>query len=581
MSFQTPITIREALDKIHKHDLVLPAVQREFVWRPGQIARLFDSLMQGYPIGSFLFWSVDKESVRQYKYYDFVRNYHQKLRPHCPPLEVPIDRPVVAVLDGQQRLTALNVGLRGSHAEKEPRKWWSSPDAFPEKHLYLNIAAPADENDASLTYDFRFLPLQRTERTDTQVWFPVRRILEFDETPEIFDYLLGEGLTTNPHAFRTLARLHKVVNDEPAIAYFQERSQDLDKVLNIFIRTNSGGTVLSYSDLLLSIATAQWDHLDARKEIHGLVDELNATRFGFAFSKDFVLKAGLMLADIGSVGFKVTNFNHDNMAELERQWHAIGRALKLTVRLVADFGFSGQNLGADNALLPIAYSLFRRQEDPTYLTSSTSRDDRETIRSWLVRSLLKPGIWGSGLDTFLTALRATLREHGSVRYPAGSLEATMRGRGKTLRFEREELEDLIDVSYGDRRVFPLLSLLFPFHDLSHEFHIDHVFPRSRVTEGRLRADGVPSHEIPEWIDRVERLANLQLLDGILNSEKNAALPHEWLTRAIPDDESRAEYLRRHELIDIPDSIHGFGAFYERRRKALLDRLATALGAPRA
>jgi len=175
VSFQTPITIREALEKIHKHDLVLPAIQREFVWRPDQIARLFDSLMQGYPIGSFLFWSVDKESVRQYMFYDFVRDYHQKLRPHCPPVEIPASQPVVAVLDGQQRLTALNVGLRGSHAQKEPRKWWSSPDAFPEKSLYLNVAATAGENDANLTYDFRFLAPERIQNDEHEFWFPVRR----------------------------------------------------------------------------------------------------------------------------------------------------------------------------------------------------------------------------------------------------------------------------------------------------------------------------------------------------------------------------------------------------------------------
>ena len=45
--------------------------------------------------------------------------------------------------------------------------------------------------------------------------------------------------------------------------------------LDIFIRTNSGGTQLSYSDMLMSMATAQWEKLDAREEIHGTVHELN------------------------------------------------------------------------------------------------------------------------------------------------------------------------------------------------------------------------------------------------------------------------------------------------------------------
>ena len=580
VSFQTPITIREALGRIHKHDVVLPAIQREFVWKPEQIARLFDSLMQGYPIGSFLFWTVDRDNTRQYKFYDFVRNYHQKLAPHCPPVEVPAGQAVVAVLDGQQRLTALNVGLRGSHAQKEPRKWWSSPDAFPERRLYLNIAEEADENDGNLKYDFRFLSEDRAVNTSGTHWFPVSKILTFEDATDIFEYIQGAGLATSKRAFKTLSRLHAVVMSEPTIAFFEEGSQDLDKVLNIFIRTNSGGTVLSYSDLLLSIATAQWEQLDARKEIHGLVDDLNSTRFGFSLSKDFVLKAGLMLADIGNVGFKVTNFNHDNMVELERRWREIARALRLTVQLVADFGFSGQTLGADNALLPIAYSVHQRRLDAQYLTSATSRADREAIRSWLIRSLVKSGVWGSGLDSLLAAIRSALREHGSAGFPADAVEATMRVRGKGLRFEGDELEDLVDIAYGDRRVLPLLSLLFPFHDLRHEFHIDHVFPKSRFTESRLAKEGVPAALRPEWIDRSDRLGNLQLLDGVLNTEKNATLPGEWLTRSVPVDEARTAYVERHMLGSLPSSIHGFEDFYLKRRALMLEALARLLSGPR-
>jgi uncharacterized protein with ParB-like and HNH nuclease domain len=59
MPFQMPITIAQALRGIQTYDYVLPAIQREFVWDTGQVARLFDSLLRGYPIGSFLFWKVD------------------------------------------------------------------------------------------------------------------------------------------------------------------------------------------------------------------------------------------------------------------------------------------------------------------------------------------------------------------------------------------------------------------------------------------------------------------------------------------------------------------------------------------
>jgi uncharacterized protein with ParB-like and HNH nuclease domain len=86
MAFQTPLTIRRTLEHVQRHEFVLPSIQREFVWSPVQICRLFDSLMQGYPIGSFLFWKIEKENVRDYKFYDFVLHYHERDNPHCPTL---------------------------------------------------------------------------------------------------------------------------------------------------------------------------------------------------------------------------------------------------------------------------------------------------------------------------------------------------------------------------------------------------------------------------------------------------------------------------------------------------------------
>jgi uncharacterized protein with ParB-like and HNH nuclease domain len=75
---------------------------------------------------------------------------------------------------------------------------------------------------------------------------------------------------------KTLERLRQTVHADPVIAAHVEEDQDLDLVLDIFIRVNSGGMTLSSSDLLLSVATAQWRERDARESIHSLVDEINA-----------------------------------------------------------------------------------------------------------------------------------------------------------------------------------------------------------------------------------------------------------------------------------------------------------------
>jgi hypothetical protein len=462
--FQAPITIEKALERIQSQEYVLPAIQREFAWSTDQVIRLFDSLMRGYPIGSFLFWQVkprdplEPDEARDFVFYGFIRDYHEFKSPHCPRLDIARDRPVTAILDGQQRLTALNIGLRGSHAEKLARRWRNNLDAYPVKRLYLKLDGPAAENELGMEYDFRFLS-DDAAREDGSVWFRVAEILTYDHATTVFEYIQRVGLAESMFAFKALNRLHAVVRQDGIVSYFEEEAQDLDKVLNIFIRVNSGGTVLSYSDLLLSIATAQWAELDARDAIHGLVDEINAPPQSFAFSKDLVLKAGLVLTDVTDIRFKVTNFNRTNMSTLEKEWGHVSFSVRLAARLLSEFGFSDENLPADSPLVPVAYYLHRRQADDGYLTSVRDGEDRETIRRWVIRSLVKAGVWGSGLDTLLAALRRAIKEATNPGFPVTALEKEMAVLGKSLAFGSEEIDDLVETPYGNRRVFPLLGLL--------------------------------------------------------------------------------------------------------------------------
>ena len=575
MAFQTPITITKALESIESGKYVLPAIQREFVWRPQQIERLFDSLMRGYPIGSFLFWIVRPESIEQYKFYDFMLDYHQRDNAHCASHGAVTQTDITAVLDGQQRLTALNIGLRGSYAYKLPRLWWKSPDAFPKRHLYLNILDKAEENEAGMRYDFRFLTLKEAEQRDaTHCWYRIGDVLKTKSLVDLHSFLVKKELGNRHEPFEVLARLHMVVHTEPTIAYYAEESQDLDKVLDIFIRTNSGGTTLSYSDMLMSMATAQWDNLDAREAIHGTVDEINRIGDGFQFSQDFLLKAGLMLAGIGSVRFKVTNFNRKNMEVLEERWDPITHAVRLAVELIAGFGFSGGSLSANNAVLPIAYYLYRRGAPAGFLSQGAYGEDRKAIRSWLLRSLLKRGTWGSGLDTLLTALRSVIDTHGGEAFPLAQLEEAMRKRGKSLTFEEEELEDLVE---SKQRTFTLLALLYPFVNLqSNKFHIDHVFPKSRFYSRKLCKAGVCKDEIPQFQDRADRLPNLQLLVGHENQGKGDKLPQQWMVKTFCAKGAK-EHAERHDLGDVPANMTGFTAFYEDRRDRLLGKLKGLLG----
>ena len=566
-------TIKEALDSIASHEYVLPSIQREFVWRPEQVCNLFDSLMQGYPFGEFMFWRVEPENAGQYRWYDFVREFHQRNNPHCPELGPIHDKALTAVLDGQQRLTAFNIGLRGSMAIKLPYKWWHSPDAFPKRVLALDLLAPPDPDEEGSRYTFQFIDENRIGLQSDRLWFNVPDIMGLESGPDMFDWLSTKGLEAKQQslAFRTLDRLYRAIRVEPVVAYYEEKDQDIERVLNIFIRCNSGGTPLSYSNLLLSIAVSQWDKLDARREVHGLVDEMNNVRAGLLFNADFVLKAGLMLTDIASVGFRVENFTHDNMGTLEENWPDIRQALLETAELVDSFGFDSRTIQATNSLLPIAYYLYKKGSPRDFETSDHYVRDRNIIRGWLTRSILKEsGIWGSGLDTLLTALREVIRNSSGTEFPAGELRRVMAQRGKTLDFVEEEIEDLADMRLGDRRIFPLLTMLFPHFGSRDGSDIDHVFPKSRFTPNRLRTAGVTDKKIEEFRDRCERLANLQLLDRSVNNEKRASLPADWLDVHCPVDLARQSYCDRHLLGDVPRDITDFLAFYEVRRNKVRD-----------
>ncbi|MFD1132373.1 DUF262 domain-containing protein [Psychrobacter sanguinis] len=577
--YQAGGTIKDLLDKVAEQQYLLPAIQREFVWKPEQICRLFDSLLQDYPFGTFLFWKIKPENREKYQFYQFMQHYHERDNYHCENVSKLPNREFTAVLDGQQRITALNIGLRGSFAWKLNGKWWSNDDAFPVRYLYLNLLGEPNLETGS-KYQFEFLTEDRSSNvSDSEYWFKVARIMNEDEDDLVDEVQDSEVLNADQkrEARKALRELYRTIHFKDKIAYYEESDQSLEKVLNIFIRMNSGGTTLSYSDLLLSIAVAQWDDLDAREEIHSLVDEMNRVGDGFNISKDLVLKAGLMLSDIGSVGFKVENFNKENMAILEANWHSIKEALILSMQLLASYGFNAQNLRANSAVLPLAYYLYHRKLDLSYLSRVEHAEDRERIRHWLVRSMLKAsGIWGSGLDTLLTLLRADIQQFGSDKFPVDKIESTMQQRGKSLRFDDEEIAELAELGYNNPRTFALLTLIFPGFDFSHHFHVDHIYPKGLFTKNKLTKAGVSEELQDQMIEASNRLPNLQLLEGSVNNQKRQKMPHDWYLQQWPNSEARKSHLQSQAISSLPEDLQDFMSFYNQRHETLLARIRMAL-----
>lgn len=602
------LKISEVIADLDQNKYLLPAIQREFVWKTDKICNLFDSLMRGYPIGTFLFWKIAPEMVDRYRFYAFMRSYHQRDNNRCQLPDVVPPFGFQAVLDGQQRMTALYIGLRGTYAAKRPYGRWQDDSAFPATRLYLNLLHDPErlvsdnEQLNGSRYEFEFKTDEEAEKGKQKgkLWFRCDRICDKDWSltdcyGDITEACLKEiafpdvpsdrrqdvVAAAAKTAFRILGKFNSAINERSELSYFEEKTDKLDRVLNIFIRLNAGGVPLSYSDLLLSIAIAQWKDKDAREEINALKSSL-WSHYDFDLSKDFILKASLMLSDISSIKFSVENFNKENTCRLEDNWDLCKRYLTLAVSLLRSFGYTSHNLSAANAILPVAYYLKMIEADESYQHSPRFEADRRCLLLWFNRSLLKQGIWGAGVDTFLSELRKTIRtsvpmKDGSEKFPYEEIEKTMNRSGRSLQFTEEELDELLELNYGNARTFTLLTVLFPVSGVQmRDEHVDHVFPRALFgRKKQLTEAGYTEEEIRSSQWKHNLLPNLQLLPSTVNREKSDLMPLKWVVETFPEDAGK-RFCQEQYLDNLSNDPKAFFYFYEERRRKLRRLIAEKL-----
>lgn len=581
MAYETPLTIAEVMQDISTNKYVLPSIQREYVWDTNQIETLFDSLMQDYPIGAFLFWEIDKSRLLDYDFYEFLRNYHEKTGTHNKKVDLKGSDGVTAVLDGQQRLTSIYIGLKGSYAYRLKYKQKKNDNAYPTRYLYLNLLE--DAKDESNKYDFRFLTDDEYKGMPEGYWYKVGDILTMTQPGEtsqyVLDHIAFEGTYTKDqtmHANNTLQKLYNVVHTDKTLSYYKEKAVELDKVLNIFIRVNSGGTVLTYSDLLLSIASAQWENHDAREEITEFVEEVNAIGGGFRINKDFVLKTALVLTDFTDIAFKVDNFNKPNMMKIEANWDNIKRAIKQSVNLVSSFGYTGETLSSNNALIPIAYYLLTIGMPENFVESGTTRDNKAKIKKWLIMALLKKAFSGQP-DNVIRPIRDIIRENGTGDFPISQIIDKFKGTNKSILFTEDDIEEyLLKLKYGKSETLSTLMLIYPSLDFSNKFHEDHMYPKSKFRKAYLRKMGVPEEKLDEYLDIVNDISNLQLLPAQLNEEKLNTDFDVWFNAEQPTETDKIQYRKIHYLPEMEYTYPVFLEFVTQRKELLKNKLREIL-----
>jgi uncharacterized protein with ParB-like and HNH nuclease domain len=572
MSFQTPITIAEAVENVEYNKFLLPAIQREFVWSSSKIEWLFDSLMRNYPISSFLFWNVEGASVNGYRFYKFINEYREKYKTHNEEISTDGMGSFNAILDGQQRLTSLYVGLKGSYAYKEyRRKWENSEWSIPTRRLYLNFVSTLEEQEDGRIYEFSFLKDSDTKQAEIykDKWFRIGKILELKNISKFNKYVTDNGLSE--FSIDILARLQEVIHSDRIINYFLEKEQDLDKALNIFIRINSGGEPLNFSDLLMSIAVANWTQKDARKEIHKLVDAVRDK--GFSISKDMVLKTFLVLYS-KDIKFRVTNFSRDNAKEFETEWEKIRDAILSTFDLLKTYGFTDYTLTSKNAIIPIVYYLYHRQIYRDYSTKIEFKDEREIIKKWLHIVLIKK-IFGGQADSVLTQIRkAFTSDIKNLKIKPEINEFPINEINKNIKKDTtvgdEFIEDLLYSQKDDQYTFSTLSVLYPNLDYkNNDFHKDHIHPAAsydNLTDDLKEKYGWWTYN---------SIYNLQMLDANENMSKNDKSLKEWVDEQTKNIE-KDKFLENHLIPNVDLGLDNFEEYIEKRKELLMKELKKVL-----
>ena len=612
MGYQSK-SILQIVKEIEHSKVYLPALQRKFVWGKPQIELLFDSLMRNFPIGTFLFWHLKREDANNYVFYEFLKEYDQRNPYNQRKLGSFLNPEITGVLDGQQRLSSMYIGLQGTHTEKTPYKRKTSGDAYRKTQLYLNLLSfpyhiNEEKNRVDIieekNFEFRFLTKEESETwisrkinlldengneksTDENMyWFRVGEVLDWSTDPEydvFFDDFIDKCKTeTQKNNLKIQKRFVKKglevlfnrITKDPLVNYFEIDKKDLEDILKIFIRVNSGGTQLSKTDLLFSTIVATWDN--GREEIENLLQKINNKGYGFGFSNEFLMRACLVLTD-APVLFKVNSFVSENVQRIKDEWFDIAKAIEQTVDLLVEYGFSQSLLTSQNATIIIAYYIYKK--------GILDKNTKLEIKKYLIHALLN-GIYGSSQDQLIAVLRNSFREkeeeNGKTIYKLKKtsfsfdelLKLDLPSR-KSLYITEFELENFMTYRKGISTFF-VLSLLYP--NLKYEevqFHQDHIHPASKFSSDNFKLIELSDEEQEEWLQLRDMIPNLQLMEGRQNESKNATEFNIWLSEKDEQEQRQfkvSNFIPEEVSLDFRD----FKNFFEKRKVKLKTELKKVL-----
>ena len=533
----------------------LPNIQRPFVWSEEQTCRLFDSILRQYPISTLLIW----KTTAPIKCRKFIDNFHPKHRDHLKDFFVP-ENPnrKCLVLDGQQRLQSLYIGLKGS---------------FEGRELYMNILSGEIAAPDDVKFHFQFLNSEKAAFpwlkfkdlvfSTENVHAATRSVLKAVSPPlsESDKNRIGEHVAIIFQTFR----------DDDGISYQELDSIENpklyteDDVVEVFIRANSGGTKLGKSDLLFALLANSWD--GANDEMEALLDKLNHQ--GFAFERDFILKTCLALLDRGG-RYEVTKFRaHGVREDIEQKWDKIAAAVLDVLDYVKGKTFvkCDKALPSYNVLIPLIYF---RYHQPTKWAAAIDLDN------YILRSSLA-GAFSGTPDQLIDDIIKTIRAEGE--FNVDDIFNVIRSKGRSLEITEDRFWAL---GYGSDQVHLLFNLWYrnfhytPAYDKNMP-QVDHIFPQSLLRKVKKANPETDRMNLMRYKDADRnQLANCMLLTQQENGAggKSDTPPHEWFANGRAD----SSYLEKHLIPADPKLWHvdRFEDFIEARKKLIAEKFAGLL-----
>lgn len=528
----------------------LPNIQRPFVWKKSQIERLYDSILREYPIGTLLIWKTKSDLKRR----KFIDNF--KTNMSLSNFYIPQDKTQkMMVLDGQQRLQSLYIGLVGSYDDEE---------------LYLNILSGDLVAPEDIKYDFKF-------KSKKNVAFPYilfKEIVFTDAKPnQIVKKIISENIVTEEmenRIYSNVELIREVFCTQENILYQMVDSVDKpdsyteEDIVEIFIRANSGGTPLGKSDLLFSLLTTSWE--SAEKNMEELLNDLNRT--GYKFDRDFILKVSLVLLDKGAK-YEINKFRLPEVKQgFENNWTKIENSIKFVKDFIYGKTFlkTDKTLPSYNSLIPLIYT---RYHFPETWDDTLDSD----ITEYLVRVNLT-GVFGGVSDNFTDGLINTIRNNSG--FVKSEIYGEIKSKGRSMELTEATL---LGFNYYSKEIHLLFNLWYGFNYEpvweQNTPQIDHIFPQSALKSFKIKNPETGKLNIMQykWTDR-DQIANLMLLTAKENgaSKKGDTWPDKWFADKSP------EYLALHLIPEDTElwELSRFEDFIEERKKLLIKKFSNIL-----